>query len=385
MDVEFSQMGVLLIPEYTSAPMKIAIFHDYFGAIGGGERLVLMLARELHADVITTDLNLNSIRQMQFEDVTIISLGSVVKVAPFKQIHATIKFTRAHFPGYDFYIFSGNWAHYAAWRHAPNIWYCHTPVRAFYDLKEYVLGNQKSPIHRIIARIWIALHSRFDAKSVRHVNKIVTNSENTRKRIDAFYNRDAIVIHPPVDVSRYYSAPEEDFWLSVNRLYPEKRIPLQLAVFKQLPDEKLRIVGSYSKGDHAERSLGYLSNLPPNVELCGSVTDEKLLDLYARCKGLICTAMDEDFGMTPLEAMAAGKPVIAVREGGFLESVVDGITGYLVAATPEGIIEGVQKISTNGGSTYRDACRKRAEQFDVPVFVRKIREVMLDVRAGLSS
>jgi len=226
------------------------------------------------------------------------------------------------------------------------------------------------------------LHSRLDGRSVRHVNRIVTNSENTRKRIDAFYHRDATVVHPPVDVSRYYHSPEESFWLSVNRLYPEKRIPLQIETFSRLPQEKLRIVGGYSKGDHAERNLAYLSNLPPNIELCGSVTDENLTDLYARCKGLICTAMDEDFGMTPLEAMAAGKPVVAVREGGFLESVVDGITGYLVSANPEGIIEGMQKISQHGGATYRDACRTRAEQFDVPAFAGKIREVMEDVCAG---
>lgn len=365
--------------------MKIAIFHDYFGAIGGGERLVLTLARELHADVITTDINRKSIDLMGFGDIPIISLGTVIRVAPFKQIHASIKFAHSCFPGYDFYIFSGNWAHYAARHHAPNLWYCHTPVRAFYDLKEYVLCNQKSPFHRFVARIWIVLHSGFDVRSVRRVNRIVTNSENTRKRIATFYHRDAVVVHPPVDVSRYYHASEESFWLSVNRLYPEKRIPLQIEAFLKLPDEHLKIVGWYSTGDHAARNLGYLEKLPPNVELCGSVSDNKLVDLYAHCKGLICTAMDEDFGMTPLEAMAAGKPVIAVREGGFLESVVDGVTGSLVTATPEGIIVGMQEISARGGESYRNACRRRAEQFDVLVFVRKIQEVMHDVDSGEDS
>jgi glycosyltransferase involved in cell wall biosynthesis len=194
-----------------------------------------------------------------------------------------------------------------------------------------------------------------------------------------FYHRDAMVIYPPVDAKKYRYSEETAYWLSVNRLYPEKRIPLQIEVFRQLPGEQLKIVGGYSQGDHAAKNLGYLAHLPENVEILGSVSDEELIDLYARCKGLICTAMDEDFGMTPLEAMASGKPVVAVQEGGFLESVLDNVTGKLVTATSEGIIEGMQEISERGGEFYRDACRKRAEQFDIPVFSRKIKEAIREV------
>jgi len=359
--------------------VRIAIFHDYFGAIGGGERLVLILARELNADIITTDVDRKSIHQLGFDDITIHSLGKNIHIAPFKQIHASFRFAFSRFPAYDFYIFSGNWAHYASRHHKPNLWYCHTPVRAFYDLKSYVLKNQKSTVRRIVANIWISLHSWFDGRSVRRINRIVTNSENTKKRISMFYHRDAMVIYPPVDAKKYRYLEETAYWLSVNRLYPEKRIPLQIEVFRQLPGEQLKIVGGYSQGDHAAKNLGYLAHLPENVEILGSVSDEELIDLYARCKGLICTAMDEDFGMTPLEAMASGKPVVAVQEGGFLESVLDNVTGKLVTATSEGIIEGMQEISERGGEFYRDACRKRAEQFDIPVFSRKIKEAIREV------
>jgi glycosyltransferase involved in cell wall biosynthesis len=365
--------------------MKIAIFHDYFGAVGGGERLVLTLARELDADIITTDVDRRSIHQMGFDDVRVLSLGDLIHVAPFKQIHASFKFAFSRYPEYDFYIFSGNWAHYASRCHKPNFWYCHTPVRAFYDLKEYVLKHQESPVHRFIARIWISLHSWFDEKSVLRVDRIVTNSENTRGRIATFYHRDASVVYPPVNTKKYYYTYETSYWLSVNRLYPEKRIPLQIEVFRRLPGEQLKIIGGYSQGDHAAKNLGYLAHLPPNVELLGSVSDEELIGLYARCKGLICTAMDEDFGMTPLEAMAAGKPVVAVQEGGFSESVIDTVTGRLVEATPEGIIGGMLEIAERGGEYYRDACRKRAELFDVPVFIGKIREVIRDVNTRSDS
>jgi glycosyltransferase involved in cell wall biosynthesis len=89
--------------------------------------------------------------------------------------------------------------------------------------------------------------------------------------------------------------------------------------------------------------------------------------------------------MTPLEAMAAGKPVVAVQEGGFSESVIDTVTGRLVEATPEGIIGGMLEIAERGGEYYRDACRKRAELFDVPVFIGKIREVIRDVNTRSDS
>lgn len=319
---------------------------------------------------------------MGYSDVSLISLGDVVKIAPFKQIHASLKFEFSRFSGYDFYIFSGNWAHYASAHHKPNMWYCHTPVRAFYDLKRYVLKNQKSVLHRLLAYAWISLHSTFDVRSIKRINKIVTNSENTRKRVATFYSRAAIVINPPVQVDRYHYEEESGYWLSVNRLYPEKRIPLQIDVFRKLPNEYLKIVGGYSKGDHAGKNLDYLEDLPPNVELCGSVTDEALINLYARCKGLICTAMDEDFGMTPLEAMAAGKPVVAVREGGFLESIIDGVTGELVDPTSEGLIVGMEKISSRGSIFYREACIIRAKQFDVHIFIRQIQDVIQSVIEG---
>lgn len=353
---------------------KIAIFHDYIGAIGGGERLVLTLARSLKADVISTDVNFESIKKMGFEDVNVITLGDVLKIAPFKQIHTTIKFYCCNFPGYDFYIFSGNWAHYAAAKHQPNLWYCHTPVRAFYDLRSYVLKNQKSPIHRYVARLWIYIHRYFDQRSIKNVNKIVTNSKNTLSRIKKHHKRDATVIYPPVPTDKYKYRCNGPFWLSVNRLYPEKRVPLQVEVFRQLPNEKLKIIGWYSEGDHAKEHLGYLSELPGNVEILGSVSEEELRDLYANCKGFICTAMDEDFGMTPVEAMAAGKPVVAVDEGGYKESVVDGITGRLVEPNVECIVKAIRGISEEGSAKYKEACKARAKLFDEGIFVQRMRE-----------
>ncbi len=351
--------------------MKIAIFHDYIGAIGGGEKLVLTLARGLGADVITTDVDKDSINKMGFDDVKIISLGGTIKMPPLKQISASLRFAMCDFSKeYDFFIFSGNWAHYAAWKHKPNLYYCHTPVRAFYDLKNQVINSQEKLWQRIIAKAWIELHSRFDRHSIGKVNRIITNSQNTQRRIKKYYKRDAAVVYPPVQTASYYFEKNKDYWLSVNRLYPEKRIWLQLEAFRNLPDEKLKIVGGYSRGDHAEKNLKFLSDIPSNVELLGMVSEDELLRLYAQCKGLVTTAQDEDFGLTPVEAMASGKPVVAVREGGYLESIIDGETGLLVKPEVPDIMEAIKKISANP-DRYRHACEAQAKKFDTAIFIGK--------------
>jgi len=338
-----------------------------------------MLARNLGADIITTDVNRNSIKNLGFDDINIISLGQTLKVAPFKQIQASLMFSLCRFPNYDFYIFSGNWAHYAGAKHQPNIWYCHTPMRSFYDLREYTLKNQKTPAHRFIARLWIHAHSRFDQRSLKHICKVVANSANTRRRIAEYYGRDAVVIYPPIPTEKFRFSNSGSYWLSVNRLYPEKRVPMQIEAFRRMPEERLKIAGWYSEGDRSKKKLGYLSHIPDNIEILGEVSEEKLVDLYANCRGFICTAMDEDFGMTPVEAMAAGKPVVAVKEGGYLESVVDGVTGKLVDPTPESIVDAVRSISAEGGMMYKDSCMERAKLFDEQVFFTRMKKEMQNV------
>jgi glycosyltransferase involved in cell wall biosynthesis len=352
--------------------VKVAIFHDYFGAIGGGERVVLLMAKVLDADIITTDTD--ALQKID-PDAHVISLGPTPGFPGLKQIAASLKFYFCDFSDdYDFFIFSGNWAHYAAHRHHPNLWYCHTPVRAFYDLYHVFLERQ-GMLSRQVFRTWAQIHRRFDQRSVRNVEKIITNSKNVQERIRRAYGRDAEIIFPPVDMSRFHTTGYGDFWLSVNRIYPEKRIELQVEAFRQLHEEKLVIAGGYAAGDHAALYAKKLQQqLPPNVTLAGEVPEQELVDLYATCKGLICTAMDEDFGLTPLEAMASGKPVIAVNEGGFRETVTPQ-TGILVEPSPVDIVNAIKTLNRNPES-YKQACMARAREFDLPHFTERIQEAV---------
>lgn len=355
--------------------MKIAIIYDSIESPGGGERITLILADALNADVITTDVRKEIIGGMDFKKVRVVSLGPCIKVPLFKQISASLKFVLCNCSDrYDFFIFCGNWAYYASKKHKPNMWYCLTPTRPFYDLYSTFLKRQP-PIKREIFRLWVNVHRAISNYYVSHVENIVTISKNVQKRVKIYLGRDSKVIYPPIDTSLYKFIKYGDFWLSVNRLYPEKRIELQIEAFRSLKDEKLVIVGGYSKGDNIPSYLNKLfKNLPKNVKVLGEVVDKKTLtELYGKCKGFIATALDEDFGMSPLEAMSAGKPVVAVREGGFLESVINGITGKFVRPQPSDIVKAVKEISAMP-ERYRKACEERAKEFDTSRFIREIKE-----------
>ncbi|HWQ63456.1 MAG TPA: glycosyltransferase [Methanospirillum sp.] len=359
--------------------MRRAVFHDYFSSIGGGEHVATMLAYCLSADLITTECKETALPESL--GISIHSLGMIIPAPVLKQMSAAWLFSRSNFSeSYGFFVFSGNWASHASKFHHPNIWYCHTPVRAFYDLAD--LFEQRLPVFiRPFYRAWVKHQRNVDQKVLADIDEIITNSHNTAGRILHYYGRKARVVYPPVELNRFSFKESGGFWLSVNRLYPEKRIELQIDAFRLLPEEELLIVGGAGSGDHAIRYASkIMTNLPSNVKVLGSVSSEKLTDLYSTCRGLICTAIDEDFGITPLEAMASGKPVVAVNEGGFQETVVHGETGLLIEPTVKAIVEAVVEVGADP-IRYKDDCIRRAEEFGgIDRFCKEIREIVMSTK-----
>jgi len=335
---------------------------------------VLTLARGLKADIITTSVDRRLVSKMGFDDINIISLGPLVGKEPLKQIQASIKFAACDFRGkYDFYIFSGNWAHYASRKHRPNLYYCHAHVRVFYDMKEETLGQMASPLSRLAARSWIAVHSYFDRRSIDRVGLIVANSGSVASRLKKYLGKESVIVYPPVDTSKFAYIEDGGFWLSVNRLFPEKRVEVQLKAFALMPEEKLLIIGDSDKGEYSGAYAKKIKeSLPPNVSLLSDIPEEELIKYYGRCRGFITTSMDEPFGMTAVEAMASGKPVIAPREGGFIESVIDGKTGMLIDCTPDALVKAVRIVGMSPDK-YREACLLQAKKFDVSVFLEGVK------------
>jgi len=353
------------------AVVKLAVLHDFLETIGGGERVALTLAKSLGADLITTDFDPAILQRLEVAGVNVISLGPLVRRPPLKQIEASWKFARARLDDYDFHFLVGNWAHYAARRHHPNVYYCLTPTRAFFDQRQAMLARF-SLAGGLAARAWIGVQSRLERRSIRHCDNVIAISENVRARIRRYYGRDARVIHPPVATHRYQFKELGNFWLAVSRLYPEKRIELQLDVFRRLPAERLILVGGHALGDMAERYVARLKP-PPNVTLLGEIPDDRLVDLYARCRGFLTTAVDEDFGITPVEAMAAGKCVLATDEGGYRETVVDGKTGFLLPPDPDRFAAKIRELDDSTLRAMKNDCESRASEFDESDFISKMR------------
>jgi len=190
--------------------MRVAVFYDYLQTVGGGERVALTLAKRLDADLITTEFDPQLPERAGFAGIRVISLGHLLLRPPLKQIQSSWKFARAALDGYDFHFLIGNSAHYASRRHHPNVYYCLTPMRTFYDQREAMLARLPVP-NRWIARAWSASHARFDRESARSCDDIVAISENVRGRIRRYYDREARVIYPPVATSRFRFEEIGDF------------------------------------------------------------------------------------------------------------------------------------------------------------------------------
>ena len=362
--------------------MKIAVFHNFIDNIGGAEIVSLILARELKADIYTTNLDREKITKMGFADVLpkIFSIGKVPINPPWRQQLALWKFRQLDLRGkYDFFLITGDWAMSGVVRNRPNLWYVHSPIREIWDLRDYVRLKLVSPRKRFLFDLWVLFNRYLNIKYIQHAQRIACNSQNTQNRLKKYLQREARVIPPPIDTARFHYEKSQGYWLSVNRLFTHKRVDMQLKAFSHLPNEKLIIVGSYEQSEHSRQYAEYCQRIKPhNVEIKSWVTQEELLNLYAGCQGLITTSQDEDFGMNVVEAMASGKPVIAPREGGYQETVIPNETGLLIDLMDEdrlrSAIQRLGKEIDENPEKYREACQRQARRFDVKVFADQIKQ-----------
>ena len=210
---------------------------------------------------------------------------------------------------------------------ARHVCYCHTPMRYLWDLyPAYRNEWTSSPVKRAIMTPLTHYLRMWDYASAARVDHFVANSQNVRRRIARAYRRDSQVIPPPVAVETFYSKPSEDYYLIVSELVVYKRLDTAVRVFAR-NGRKLKIVGSGPEFNNLRRAA------TPNIEFCGRVTDPELRELYARCRAFLMPG-EEDFGITAVEALASGKPVIALGRGGALETVPVGehLAGLLYAS-----------------------------------------------------
>ncbi len=354
--------------------MRVAIVHDWMTTLGGGEKVVLTLARALGAEIITTELDPSVPRDAGFEDVRIRPVATLPRMQPWRTIAATRAFSRLALTGLDLVVLSGNWVVHAARWHHPNLYYCHTPTRVFYDLRESWIASLPRG-QRLLARAWSRAHRRWNERALPHLDRIVANSGNVRRRILRYWGRDSVVVHPPVFTDRFRFDFVGDSWLDVSRLSHEKGLDLAVDVFRRLPRERLLVVGGAPRGTDRERFIRDLRP-PPNVEFRDTVPERELIDLYARCRGVLSTSVDEDFGMTAVEANASGKVVVAPDGGGYRETQVAGVTGFLLPPRPDVFADRIASLTTSDLEGRAGPCRAQARKFDAMVFIEKMRALV---------
>ncbi len=361
--------------------MKVAIFHNYMDNIGGAEVVSLVLAQELGADIYTTNADYTKIKKMGFSGDNVHSIGSIPINAPFRQQLALYKFSALKLTGYDFYIIAGDWAVSAVNHHRPNLWCAHSPIREIWDLYTYTRNRNVPPHTRWIFDSWVYLNRFLTRRYVKKINVIVSSSITTQKRVKKYLGRDTEVVYPPLFLSKDKLTKKikpGGYWLSVNRLIDHKRVDMQMKAFSQLPDEKLIVVGCSEQSKHFKEYRSYIKRIKPsNVKIFSWVSNEKLMELYAGCKGFITTSKDEDFGLTPVEAMAFGKPVIAPYEGGYRETITSK-TGILIDDINETkLLAAIKKMNAQlekKPNRYEKECLKQAKKFSTSIFINKIKD-----------
>lgn len=361
--------------------MKIAIFQNFLDNIGGAEVVGLTMARELNAEIYTTNIDREKIANMGFSDVVIHSIGRVPLNDPFRQQMVLWRFRRLNLSDkYDFFIINGDWTVSATMNNKPNLWYVNATLREIWDLREYVRETLlHSFVERIIFDIWSAYNRYLNIKYVNNIDKIVSNSTFTKDRVKKYLKKESKIIYPPTQTKKFHFSKTGDYWLSVNRLISYKRVDMQMRAFSKLPNEKLIVLGPYGK---SKNSLAYAKLIkkikPSNVTLINHADNfEELTNYYANCKGFITTCLKEDYGMTAVEAMASGKPVIAPYEGGYKETVVNNKTGILINDIDEDkLVEAIKEIDSElkiNPEKYKDDCLEHVKKFDVSEFIKKIK------------
>lgn len=207
------------------------------------------------------------------------------------------------------------------------------------------------------------------------MDTLVANSKNVQKRIQKYLNCSSTIIHPPCDITKFSWQQPGNFFLSMARLDPLKRVSMIVEAFKKMPDLNLVIVS----GGTEFGTLKQLADGFDNITILGWVNESRLQTLLATCLATIYIPKDEDFGMSAVESMAAGKPVIGIAEGGLLETVCDGITGTLLepdSFSVDTLCHAINSFTLKDSNNMKEPCQERAALFDKTLFLQKMNKLI---------
>lgn len=375
--------------------MKVALVHDYLNEFGGAERVLLALSEIWpQAPIYTSYYKKGSPAWQKFKDKNIrVSWAHWVPfwdklASPLRFLAPLVWGSLAHqLTDYDIVISSSSWyvtKGFANGKKPIEICYCHTPPRYLYGYQTSIDWQKYWPV-RLYAAIVNHLMRLYDFKAAQKVDYFIANSENVQQRIKKFYGREAVVIYPPVKLdirsqslelskknkkAKLQALRTNNYFLVVSRLVGGKGLELAVRAANKL-GLRLKIVGEPGGYGREYQKIKKISG--KNIEFLGFVKDSELAQLYRGAKALLALSQDEDFGITPVEAMAAGTPVIAYRGGGYVESIIDGKTGvFFDKLSVDNLVKTIKQF--NNLKIYPNDCIKQAQKFSKEHFIKQIKQ-----------
>lgn len=355
--------------------MKIALVHEMLVKFGGAERVVLKLLDMYPKSPVYTLFHNKKVTNEWFKKAKI----HPSYLQRYYEVIKSPKWLLSKMPGaieqFDFSKFdavissSSAFAHGIKTNEVKHLCYCHSPMRYAWDYAHEYTKNMSSMMRLVTANLLTDIRI-WDFRAANRPHKIVANSKHVQKRIAKYWRRDSEVIYPSVNVKNFEpTAEHEDYFLIVSALTPFKKIDLAVRAFNKV-GRKLVIIG-----DGAQRKV-LESMAKPNIEFLGRKPDSVLREYMQNCRALIFPG-EEDFGITPVEAMAAGKPVLAYGVGGVLESIQAGKSGeFFSEPTEESLLDGLLRLMVNEKHYDYKKIRKIAERFDESVFEEKMRKAV---------
>ncbi|WP_254769084.1 glycosyltransferase [Salinilacihabitans rarus] len=359
----------------------VAILHDRFPGIGGGEAFAIEAARALDAPIYTTyvargtdlpdDVDVIAFRQSKYTSLPWRPLLEWKNegMNPLETLNVALDLTDAHDDLLDYDVILESAPLSKGFVPDPDqriVHYPHSPPRWLYDLYRDRLSSFRRPVAEAAVKAYAKCWRALDKEANDHVDRFVANSEVVRDRIRRYYGRDAAVVYPPV-TGDWRDEGDEGYFVAWSRLAPEKRIDLIAAAFAGL-DERLVIAGD---GQQRER-IEAIARGHDNVEVRGYVDD--LESLVARATAVVYAPKQEDFGLVGAEAMTAGKPLLGVDEGFTKYQVEEGTTGLLFEPTVDSLRDAVSRFDPDDFDPAE--IRARASRYDRDRFERDVRAVV---------
>ena len=361
--------------------MRIALVHDCLNEFGGAERVLLSLSKAYpNAPIYTAFFKKGSPAWERFKDKDI-RVSWAQYILFFNRLYSPLRFLTPliwlsfNFKKYDVVLTSASWYITKGFRKGKNtreICYCHTPPRWLYGYKTSV-ELQRFWIVRFYAHIVGHFMRLYDFWASKRVTKFIANSKNVADRIWKYYRRESIVVYPPVSLPKVNDLPKkQDYYLIITRIVGAKGLDLAVHTAMDLGIH-LKIAGK-ATGLYTEyKNLQEISK--KNVEFLGYVSDDELVRLYAGAKAFLVLSVDEDFGITPVESMLMGTPVIAYHGGGYLETVIEGKTGiFFNKPTVDSLKTAIKKFEKMKFDP-KD-CIAQAKNFSEEIFIKKIKELV---------